>query len=93
MTNSHQHRRPTKPQLKYLRDLAMETGQSFSAETFDQAREEIDRLKKAKPTSRADRRRETQAIRRDMARGRGGAAAVRDDELSGYGSTAAWGAE
>lgn len=69
----------------------MSTGQSFSwPKTQKEARDEIDRLLGAKPTSRADRRRETREVRDDMARGRGGAAAVRPDELSGYGSAASW---
>jgi hypothetical protein len=80
--------------MKYLRDLATATGRSFTWPTTQrEASEEIEALQKFDRTSRADRRRETRAIRGDMARGRGGAAAVRDDELRGYGSTATWGTD
>jgi hypothetical protein len=80
--------------MAYLQDLATATGRSFKwPRTQREASEEIKALKKFKRTSRADRRRETREIRADMARGRGGSAAVRDDELTGYGSTAAWGTE
>jgi len=76
--------------MNYLRDLATRTGRSFAwPSTQREASEEIEALQKFDRTSRADRRRETRAIRGDMARGRG-AAAVRDDELSGYGSAASW---
>jgi len=80
--------------MSYLRDLATRTGRSFAwPSTQREASEEIRALLKFEKTGRADRRRETRAIRADMARGRGGSAAVRDDELSGYGSTASWGAD
>jgi hypothetical protein len=80
--------------MKYLRDLAAATGRSFTwPRTQREASEEIEALKKFRRSSRADRRRETRAIRADLARGRGGSAAVRDDELSGYGSTASWGTD
>lgn len=77
--------------MRYLRDLATTTGRSFAwPSTQREASEEIKALQKFEPTSRGDRRRETRQIRDDMARGRGGAPAVRDDEVAGYGSTAAW---
>lgn len=92
MTNSQPHlNRPTKPQLKLLRELAEETGGSFVwPESSADARRQIEELKGRKKTSRADRRRETQQVRRDMAGGRGDAARVGDEELAGYGSTARW---
>jgi hypothetical protein len=40
--------------------------------------------------SGSDRRRERHEVRAAMAGRQGGAAAIRDDELAGYGSTAAW---
>jgi hypothetical protein len=80
--------------MNYLRDLAAATGRSFKwPSTQREASEEIEALKKFRRTSRADRRRETREIRADMAKGRGGSAAVRDEELSGYGSTASWGTD
>jgi hypothetical protein len=95
MTNSQPHTdEPTKPQLKLLGDLALETGKSFSPpRTFAEARVEIRALLKEKrnsKTSRVDRHRETCEIRDDMATLRGDAAAVRDDELGGYGPSAHW---
>jgi len=80
--------------MKYLRDLAAATGRSFAyPATQQEASEEIEALKKFQRTSRADRRRETKQVRFDMATRRGGAAAVRDEETDGYGSTASWAAD
>jgi hypothetical protein len=91
MTNSQPHRKPTPGQLSYLRDLAMKTGQSFAfPQSFAAASAEIERLLGEKRMSAAERRRETRAVRADMAERRGGASAVRDEELDGYGSTAGW---
>lgn len=83
--------RPTRKQLNYLRALAQRTGQTFAyPQTMQDASNEINRLKGVKPTPRADRRRELREMQDDLATGRGDAARVRDDELSGYGSTATW---
>jgi len=93
MTDSQPHAAspPTPKQLNYLRDLALGRGQSFAyPATFDEASREIKRLLGAKRTSPADRRRETRAVRDDMATRRGDAASVRLDELGGYGSSAHW---
>lgn len=93
MTSSQPHtaRPPTDKQLSYLRDLALGRGQSFVyPATSAEASREIKRLLGAKRTSPADRRRETRAVRDDMATGRGDAARVRPEELGGYGSTATW---
>lgn len=92
MTNPQPHHsKPTNATIDYLRDLAMQKGQSFAwPQTQREASEEIKRLKKVRRTSRADRRRETRQVRGDMASGRGDAARVRDEELGGYGSTAHW---
>ena len=93
MTNPKQHHnsKPSQATIDYLRDLAMQKGQSFAwPRTQREASEEIERLKKVRRTSRADRRREMREVRRDMASGRGDAARVRDKELAGYGSTARW---
>lgn len=92
MTNSQPHLKPpTKKQLKCLRDLAIGRGQTFAfPDTFAEADREIKRLLGARRTSSADRRRETLAIREDMASRRGDAASVRPDELGGYGASAAW---
>jgi hypothetical protein len=91
MTDTQAHSKPSKPTMKYLRDLAAATGRSFAwPKTQREAGEQIEALKKFQRTSRDDRHRETRTIRDDLARGRGGDAAVRDDELSGYGSNCSW---
>ncbi len=91
MTNSQLHIPPSPKQLRALRNLAGATGQSYTyPQTGSEASKEITRLKKVAPTSRSDRHRELKSVRRAMASGRGDAARVRDDELQGYGSTAAW---
>jgi hypothetical protein len=92
MTNpqSHPSNPPTQRQISYLRDLALGRGQTFAyPETFEEADREIKRLRKVRRTSRADRRREVQAVSADMA-ARGDAARIRDHELGGYGSSAHW---
>lgn len=85
-------RKPTAKQLRYLRDLALRTGQSFAyPSTAAEASREIDRLKKTRRTPAADRRRELRQVGRDMAERRGDAARVGlDDEAEGYGSGAHW---
>lgn len=93
MTNSQPHTSspPTPRQLSYLRDLALGRGQSFAyPETFAEADREIKRLLGAKKTSASERRRETRAVRDDMAERRGDGAGVRPEELGGYGSSAHW---
>jgi hypothetical protein len=91
MANSHPHNPPSKPQLKLLRDLALETGSSFAyPSTGAEASAEIGRLLATKRTSSAERRREAREIRADLAEQSGGASRVRDEELGGYGSTAGW---
>jgi hypothetical protein len=92
MTNSQpQPRKPTSRQLNYLKDLALSTGGSFAyPQSFDQADREIKRLRRAKRTPTADRRREARELSREMAERRGDAAAVRADELAGWGSSATW---
>lgn len=90
MTNSQPHiKGPTAPQLSYLEDLAIRAGQSFTyPKTFDQASSEIKRLLRVPQSSTADRRRETRQLREDFATGQGDAAAIRPDEIGGYGAHA-----
>ncbi len=92
MTDPQPHvRKPTPKQLDYLKDLAMKAGQSFPyPQSFAQADVQIRRLKRTKRTSAADRRREARQVRQDFAERRGGSAAVRPSEISGYGSSATW---
>ena len=83
---------PTDRQQRYLRQLALQRGVTFTIpRTRAQASRLIDQLKRRAPEPRADRRREIRAVQDDMARGRGDAARVREDiETIGYGSTATW---
>ncbi len=92
MTNSQPHiRKPTSKQLRYLKNLALSIGESFTyPKTFEDADRQIRRLRRKKRTPAADRRRETQAVRRAMAEGRGDDASVRPGEIGGYGSSATW---
>jgi hypothetical protein len=88
----HTEKKPTPKQLRYLRDLALKTGQSFAyPRTAAEASHEIDRLRGARRTPAADRRRELRAVSREMAEHRGDASVVdTEHELEGYGSTATW---
>lgn len=92
MTNPRQHpNEPSKPQLELLKELTDETGETFIwPKSYGAASKEIKRLIATKRTSRADRRREAAQLSDDLATRFGDAASVRDDELSGYGSTASW---
>ena len=68
----------------------MQRGESFAyPQTAVEASAEIDRLKGRRRSSAAERRMERQEVSRAMA-GRGDAAAVRDGEIVGYGSSARW---
>jgi hypothetical protein len=89
MTNSQL---PPKPkQLSYLTDLAKEAGESFTyPPTRAKASAEITRLLGRKKLSPAERRREAFKTRSRDGERQGDAAAVRDDEIAGYGSTATW---
>jgi hypothetical protein len=92
MTNSQLHiRKPSAKQLRYLKDLAQQRGESFTyPTTAAEASAEIDRLRGRKRMSPTDRRREARELRRQMAERGGDAAAVRSFELTGYGSSATW---
>ncbi len=92
MTNSQQHlKKPSDKQLRYLQDLALQRGESFTyPTTAAQASAEIDRLKGRKRMSLTERRREARELSREMAERRGDAAAVRSSEIKNYGSAATW---
>ncbi len=92
MTNSSpQPQKPTDKQLHYLRHLALSRGQSFTPPTTRfEASEEIERLKSTRPQRRVERQAEVFAYGRGIADRWGGATAVRDDEIEGYGSNAHW---
>lgn len=79
---------PTAPQMKLLRTLADRTGQSFAWPSNRlAASREIQRLQGAQRSSRYERADDRRAIATAK---RGGGAAVRDDEITGYGSSARW---
>ena len=80
--------RPTRAQLRCLRSLAMQTGQTFSMpRTKPQASQEIKRLQRAART----RGGETPARSvYDVSDRVPSATGFRNDEITGYGSTARW---
>jgi hypothetical protein len=94
------HHPPTKPaelpptarQQRYLRQLALQRGITFTVpKTRAQASRAIDTLKRRRPEPVADRRREIRAVQNDMATGRGDNAKVLEGiETTGYGSSATW---
>jgi hypothetical protein len=90
----HRQPQPTTAQLRLLRELALERGESFARPvTRAQASAEISRLKRRKRTPRADAARERRQVAVDMSARSGGAAAIRPHELTGHGSTATWSAD
>ena len=83
--------KPTPKQLGYLRRLASSRGQTFrNPQTRAEASAEIKRLKANRPDSRLYRAVERAEARRDPVATPRDAAAVRDDEIEGYGSSARW---
>lgn len=92
MTNSSPHtHRPTNKQLRYLRDLARSRGQTFTMpRSSNEASEQIERLRQIRPLSPAEQRGEAFVHRNGIADRWGGATAVREDEIEGYGSSARW---
>jgi hypothetical protein len=91
MTNSQLHsQKPTRKQLGYLRILAEGCGETFvSPSTKAEASREIKRLKGRRSRSSFERQRERQ-LQAQIPAFAGDAARVRTDEVSGYGSAAAW---
>ena len=83
---------PTARQQRYLRQLAMQRGISFvPPRTCLEASRLIDQLRRRRPDTLADRRREIRAVQDDMARNRGDAARVIEGvETVGWGSNATW---
>ena len=83
--------RPTQRQLAYLRSLANRTSQTFAyPHTRGQASREIQRLKQASSSTRIERSIERKEVADAIARGPEDAAAVRPDEVVGFGATATW---
>jgi hypothetical protein len=88
---SDPHRAPTAKQQAYIRRLAIARGISFTPpRTMAEASRLIDRLKRRRPDTAADRRRELKHVRADLDAHIGGATQVREHELEGYASTATW---
>ena len=84
-------RRPSAKQLAYLRALAIRAGQSFTyPATARRASSEIQRLKAATPSSRAERVVERKQIADAIATGPADSARVRDAEIAGWGSNCRW---
>lgn len=85
------HLPATRPQLACLKSLAQRTGQTFAyPQTPREASREIERLLKAKPSSRTEVNLERKQIVDQLAEGPQDAARVRQGEISGYGSSATW---
>jgi hypothetical protein len=81
---------PTAKQLRYLRNLAEARGESFAyPRSAAEASTEIARLKSRRRDTTVERRYERLAVSREIA-ALGDDAAVRDSEISGYGSSAHW---
>src|SRR3954466_3461018 len=83
---------PTARQQRYLRQLALQRGVSFTPpRTRAEASRLIGQLQRGPADTAADRRREIRAVQDDMARGLGDAARVIEGvETTGYGSSATW---
>jgi hypothetical protein len=81
---------PTAKQLKLLRVLALERGESFATpQTRAQASREIGRLRARKCSTRTDRAIDRREVSRGLAAG-GDDAQVRRGEITGYGASATW---
>jgi hypothetical protein len=84
--------RPTPKQLRQLRRLAIERGQTFAVpRTRGQASREIARLKAQRPSTRSDATLDRSEVSRGLAR-TGDAAAPESREIVGYGASARWAA-
>jgi hypothetical protein len=81
---------PTGAQLRYLRQLADQTGTTFTPPaTRRQASAEIARLKRRPRSASFERCDDRGAVGRDVGEQQP-ASSVRDDEIQGYGSSASW---
>lgn len=81
---------PSTKQLRYLRGLAEQRGETFAyPQSAAEASAEIERLKRRRRDSMLERRQERLQVSRELAK-RGDAASVREFEVEGYGSSARW---
>ena len=77
-------------QQRYLRSLAAQRGVSFTPpRTRVEASRAIEELKRRRPDSRADQRRDRRVVQ-DQIAAAGDDARIRDCEIDGYGSSATW---
>lgn len=82
--------KPTAKQLRFLRSLTQSRGETFAyPATKAEASAEIQRLKDRRPSSRIERRTDRRAVAEALDQ-RGDGARVREEEVSGYGSSASW---
>ena len=82
---------PTPRQQRYLRQLAEQTGTSFTPpKTKAEASREIDSLKRRGRDRRTDQARDRQAVQADVQNGAGDAVRHQPAETTGYGSGARW---
>ena len=82
---------PTRRQLRYLRQLAEQTGTTFTPPASrNEASEEIDRLKQRPRSDGFERRQDRRAVSRALADEDQPASTVRPQEVSGYGANATW---
>ena len=85
-----QNSKPTNRQLRYLRQLADQTGTTFTPPvTRRQASEEIARLKQRSCSPRFERQADRRAVSEGFAADQP-ASSVRGDEVRGWGSSATW---
>lgn len=85
------HPHPTSAQLKYIRALALQRGRTFvMPATKAEASRLIDELKRTRPNTITERNVELRETRDAVHTRSGDAARIRDDELTGHGSTATW---
>jgi hypothetical protein len=94
MPNHHPHPTPPGPtakQQRYLRQLAEQTGTSFTPpKTKAEASREIERLQSRGADRRSDQARERKQALTDLQGGVGDAVRHQASETVGYGSNARW---
>jgi hypothetical protein len=94
MPSHHPHTAPDKPtprQQRYLRQLAEQTGTSFTPpQSKGHASREIKRLQALQRSPRADRIRDQRAVQADLQTSTGDSVRHRRPETRGYGSSARW---
>ena len=92
--HAHHHHtapKPTPRQQRYLRQLAEQTGTSFTPPaTKAQASREIERLEARARDRRADRIRDQRAVQADLQAGAGDNVRHTRADTRGYGSGASW---